>query len=89
MICLKLRINDFAIDRLFKREGKLANMGILLSSAPMRGVANGLPCPISRSRHMSAVDRFIWLRGLESTVYRPCFRNKSIQGAGKGVFHGN
>ena len=52
---------DFAIDRLFKREReRLANMGKLLSSAPMRGVAKGkLALSHLRSRHMSAVDRFM------------------------------
>ena len=52
---------DFAIDRMFKREReRLTGMGVLLSSAPMRGVSNGkLALSHLRSRHMSAVDRFI------------------------------
>ena len=52
---------DFAIDRIFKRvKERLTNMGVLLSSAPMRGVSNGkLALSNLRNRHISAVDRLM------------------------------
>jgi exodeoxyribonuclease VII large subunit len=52
---------DFAIERLFKREKeRLTNMGVLLSSAPMRGISRGkLALSHLRNRHTSAVDRFM------------------------------
>ena len=52
---------DFAVERLFKREKeRLTNLGVLLSSAPMRGISKGkLSLSHYRSRHTSAVDRFM------------------------------
>lgn len=52
---------DFAIERMFKRENeRVTNLRVLLSSAPMRGVSNWKLALFNlRSRHMSAVDRFM------------------------------